>query len=54
MVNKKNQTIVKFGFSEKATKERCFLCVQHRTCQKVDEDFQKKWGQVVLYKLYIV
>ena len=50
--------MIKFGFSEKATKfEKIFvvlltrlscsvratvLCAQQRTCQKVDEDFLKK------------
>ena len=55
--------LVKFGFSEKAPKFEknlcrtfdmsvvCVLCVQQHTCQKVDEDFKKKCGQVVLYKL---
>ena len=43
--------LLKFGFSEKATKfekifvvvlTRCHvLCAQQRTCQKVDEDFSK-------------
>ena len=51
--NKTNETqrtnLLKFGFSEKATKfeksssnicqERRVLCTQQRTCQKVDEDF---------------
>ena len=32
-------------------KERCVLFAQQHTCQKVDEDFFFKCGQVVLYKL---
>ena len=53
--------LLKFGFSEKATKferifvikERCVLCAQQHTCQKVNEDYSKKCGQVVLYNLYL-
>ena len=46
------QFSVKFGFSQKTQtlpKERRVLCAQQHTCQNVDEDFQKKCGQVVLY-----
>ena len=62
-VSIKRPVLLKFGFSEKATKfekksssyfwqERRVLCAQQRTCQKVDEDFFFKCGQVILYKLY--
>ena len=55
--------VLKFGFSEKATKfekksssyfwqERRVLCAQQRTCQKVEEDFSKQmWSSRIIQTL---
>ena len=56
------QFVLKFGFSDKATKfenifiillqERHVLCAQQRTCQKVDEDVSKQmWSSRIMQTL---